>query len=60
MAEVDSLEIQIESNAKSAFSALGELEEKLKNVSDMLNAIGKNEGYEKDFTRHGAGDEKDF
>ena len=44
MAEVDSLEIQIESNAKSAFSALGELEEKLKNVSDMLNAIGKNEG----------------
>lgn len=44
MAEVDSLEIQIESNAKSAFSALDELEKKLKNVSDMLNTIGKNEG----------------
>jgi len=44
MAEVDSLEIQVESNAKSAFSALDELEKKLKNVSDMLNTIGKNEG----------------
>lgn len=44
MSEIDSLEIKIESEAKSAFTALDALEEKLTKVSDVLSTIGKNEG----------------
>lgn len=47
MAEIDSLEVRIQSDARSAFTGLKELEKELENVSSVLNAIGKNEGLKK-------------
>ena len=44
MPEVDRLEIQVESDAKSAFSALEELEKKLSGISKTLSEIGNREG----------------
>lgn len=42
--EIDSLEIQIESEAKSTFSALNTLKDKLEDIADVLNLIGENKG----------------
>ena len=44
MSEIDSLEIQVKSDAKSTFSALEELEKKLSGISKTLSEIGNCEG----------------